>query len=121
MAGKEKGAETAEYLAVKNCYKVIHDLTQFSVGPLANGLFEKGLIDVAQLGDANHAFHSPHARASGLLQNVLMKIYNRASNFYEYVSVLKECDLMDIASKLESALLENKRGEICLHVDIVFV
>ena len=112
MAGTKNGTKTTEYLAVKNLFESIPELSQFSVGPLANGLFATDLIDVA-LNVNQPALN----RATGSLQIILAKIKSEVSDFDQYVSVLNNCGLGNIARDLESA----RSGEYCLHVDIVFV
>ena len=122
MAGTKNGPETAEYLAVQSLFESIPVLSQFSVGPLANELFAKRLIDAVQHGVAMNVNQSALDRATGLLQIVLAKINNKASKFNQYVSVLKNCDLRDIASDLESRRRKSQSsGEYCWHVGIVFV
>ena len=117
MAGTKGGTKTAEYLAVKNLFESITELSQYSVSSLANGLFSKDLIDDAEHGVAMNVNQPALDRATGLLRIVLTKIKKRPSNFDKYVSVLNNCGLGDIASDLESA----QSGEYCLHVDIAFV
>ena len=100
------GLKTAEYQVVQNRFDSIPKLSQFSVGPLANGLFAKGLIDVAHHGVATNPNQPALDRATGLVTIILARIENKASIFNQYVSVLKSCDLENIASDLESDMAE---------------
>ena len=100
------GLKTAEYQVVLNRFDSIPKLSQFSVGPLASGLFAKGLINAAQQGVATNISQSALDRATGLVAIVLARIENEASIFNQYLSVLKHCDLENIASDLESDMAE---------------
>ena len=118
------GSESAEYQVVRNRLGSISKLSEFTVGPLATELFAKGLIDAAQHSVATNANQPALDRATGLARSVLARIENRASVFYQYASVLKTCDLENVASDLEFDTAKRKHqgsGEYCLHVDIVFL
>ena len=69
-----EGLSMAEYQVVLNRFDSIPKLSQFSVGPLANGVFAKGLIDAAQHGVAMNINQPALDRATGLLTILLARI-----------------------------------------------
>ena len=118
------GSSSDEYQVVLKRIASIPKLSQHSVSPLANELLAKELINVAQHEIAMNVNQPALNRATDLLTIVQERIENEASVFYQYVSVLKNCGLGNVAKDLESDMAKRKSqgsGEYRLHVDIIFV
>ena len=97
-----------EYKVVQKHFEPIVSRIQHVLPKLANVLFSRDLISDVEHGDAMNSNQSKYTRASVVMKSILSKIENDISSYSKFVSGLKDSDLEDCATDLESSLKSEK-------------
>ncbi len=94
--------ESPEYRAMRECCGMMVELLQYSIGRLGDALFARQLIPLDVKKNLRATTQSEENKTREAIEYTISQIKHNPQVFHDFVAVLKEQDLVDVADQLVS-------------------
>ena len=105
---RSSSKDTAEYKVIQEFFHQLVDHSKTNIPTLCNKLFSIKLLTQHEYDNLLESHKGPYEKATNLIRIILLNVENDISSLSEFLSVLRQCELEQVAGDLESSLGHKK-------------